>query len=191
MDIPECLQHLPRWGEFPIPFTTPAAKPGEKPHFRTTDGKKHNLCVRFQLCGACGKHIAQPPYYFVIGPMCVQLAVAFATPMHHPCALAALTLCPFMSRESYSERKAWQGVPIPGTLPEALPPKPPRMALVSVDRYDTVTNPESKLLYIEFGPEGSYPVQYWSYVDGTLVPESQCEARAADDERNSTCHRST
>jgi hypothetical protein len=169
MQIPDCLAHLPRWGEFPIPFTTPEPKPGEKPLFRTIDDKKHNLCVRYQLCGACGKHIAQPPYWFHIGPMCVDLRAVFAQPFHEPCARAALTICPWLARGVYTERKPPQGVyAVPGESREDAPPKPTRIALGQLQRYDTFAHPESGLLYINLPPAGKYPIEWWAYACPSL-----------------------
>lgn len=178
MVIPECLSHLPRWGEFPIPFTVPDAPPGERPDFRAISPKKHNLCVRYQLCGACGKHIPKPPYWFHLGPMCVQNAEVFAQPFHRDCAIAALTMCPWLSLGQRARHGAIEGrsADIIPAARQHLPPKPTRIALAAIEHYHTLL-PSSDVaaaaqLYVSLPPAGSYPIEWWSYQDGLLRPEA-------------------
>lgn len=159
------LAHLPRHGGIPIPYTAPIID--GRPHFRATDGHKHNLCLKFQLCGVCGRHIAAPPYVFAVAPLCLGERLVFGTPMHPGvCAEAAFRLCPFLSREKW-ERQSEQGVVI--YKREELPPKPARSGLGYVQSYATVRNPGSGLLYAELPAD--VRVQWWHYVDGALQPE--------------------
>lgn len=171
MQIPQCLSHLPLHGALPIPWSTPMHQ--GRPNFRATDLAKHNMSVRFGLCGVCGKHIAAPPYTFLVGPVCIAEGFVFGTPLHAQCARAALTLCPFLSRWEWERSEVDPGL-VQIVPREELPPKPTRPGLATLDAY---TYQEGPLRGLYTRLPQPLQVQWWSYKDGVLVPE-ETEAKA-------------
>jgi hypothetical protein len=167
MDIPVRLAHLPRHGGLPIPFVT-GTRDG-RVDFRITHAKNHELAQKFQLCGICGKHIAAPPYVFSVGPLCLAERLVFEPPMHEECALAAFTICPYLSRSDWQRKSPRDGDRL--VVPEdELPAKPTRLGLARAPRYALTQNPANGMWYAVL-PQEEFPVQWWSYVDSVLTPE--------------------
>jgi hypothetical protein len=178
-EIPECLQHLPRSGGIPIPFFVAIPSDGSAPDFRLINHRNERQSLRFQLCSICGKYIAAPPYTFILGPLGIAQRLAFATPLHRTCALAALQICPFLARERFERSERPSRLEKREIQERAeLPPKPARLALVEVGRYGVISAPQhAKMreppLYATFGPElEACPMAWYGYRDGVLELEA-------------------
>jgi hypothetical protein len=122
MNIPSFLEHLPRHGEYPVPFVVLWIE--GKPDFRTIDTEKAVRCYKERLCAICGRRLGEFSY-FIGGDGCKR-SHAFRDPaMHRECAEFSTLACPFLSgkRTGYSER-ALPNVPgyqlgvRPGYVPE-------------------------------------------------------------------------
>lgn len=167
--IPDCLAHLPKHGGLPIPFVT-GHGPDGRTDFRCTHQRNHTLAQRFQLCAICGRHIAQAPFVFAIGPRMFEVGISFEPPMHEACAIAALTLCPFLSRRNWQRDETEDGTP-KSIEPAEIPPKPERLGLAYAPRYTPIRNPDNGLWYAEM-VAADCVVHWWSYnAAGVLVPE--------------------
>jgi hypothetical protein len=122
--------------------------------------------VRHQLCFICGKR-AHSPFTFPVGPAGIEQRMTYGGPVHPRCGEAAIKLCPFLARQDWLRDESVpperQLVPL-----EEIPPKPDRLALVTVKRYRELKGPHGQA-YAEF----SEPIatRWWVYRDGVLVPE--------------------
>ena len=94
--IPDFLAHLPRFGEYPVPFTQMWID--GKPDFRVVDPEKSLKCIQEKLCAICGVKLGEF-CYFIGGPLSKQNRLFVDPPMHEQCAVFASTVCPFVSGE--------------------------------------------------------------------------------------------
>lgn len=118
MDIPKFLEHLPRHGEYPVPFVMMWID--GKPDFRTVDREKIIECYVKKLCGICGHRLGEFSY-FIGGDASKENHAFLDPPMHEACAEFASTICPFLIGErGYSERKPPQ---IEGGIVSSRPPE--------------------------------------------------------------------
>lgn len=169
-DVPSFLAHLPRQGSLLVPWFVHRDKDGRY-QFRVRDVAKHERAVRFGLCSICGLWSGGPPYFFQVGPLCLEEGVVFGTPVHERCALAALVLCPFLAQQDWAwghdrtgATPAGYGTLVP---PDELPPKPSRLGLALCEDYEPVRANGS--WYAAFSPPTS--IRWWVYRDNVLVPE--------------------
>lgn len=93
MNIPPFLQHLPVYGEYPVPFTV--FYRNGKPDFRITDRDKQIQCVTENLCAICGKKMTR--FWFIGGPKSIDSGMFTDGPMHRECAEFSAKTCPFLS----------------------------------------------------------------------------------------------
>jgi hypothetical protein len=102
------LGHLPRYGEYPVPFIV-HWKDG-KPDFRVVDMDKWDQCVRNQLCSICGYKLGEIAF-IVGGPITGNSYLFFDPPMHSKCAQYSAEVCPYVSgkKREFSDRTV--GVP--------------------------------------------------------------------------------
>jgi hypothetical protein len=166
VELPECLAHLPKHGHLPVPYFT--GEVDGKWDFRTHNPQRHDLAMRFQLCGICGRHIAQPPYAFIFGPQSIDLLGSFMPPMHEQCALESMRLCPFLALHA-RDRSERGGNVAPMFERNELPAKPERFAMVLCSRYRTERGPSGLLYAFASKPVST---RWWAYEQGVLTPEA-------------------
>ena len=101
--IPDFLSHLPRFGEYPVPFTQMWID--GKPDFRVVDPEKSIKCIQEKLCAICGVRSGEF-CYFIGGHYPNRSSLFVDPPMHEQCALFVSKVCPFVSgqRDKYSKR---------------------------------------------------------------------------------------
>jgi hypothetical protein len=101
--IPDFLAHLPRFGEYPVPFTQMWID--GKPDFRIVDPEKSLKCIQEKLCAICGAKLGEF-CYFIGGPLSKQNRLFVDPPMREQCAVFASEVCPFVSgqKDEYSKR---------------------------------------------------------------------------------------
>lgn len=170
--IPAALEHLPRYGELPIPWTTPII--GGRPSFRAVEPGRHNMAVRFRLCGICGRHIAAPPYAFMVGPFCFFERSVFGAPNHPECARYATQLCPHLARRDHARHEPPDAAREAGLAlgTAELPGKPERIGIALAPSFGYQKNgPLRGVAYVSL-PRGSFDVEWYSYRDGRLELEA-------------------
>lgn len=86
------------YGDIPIPFTL--MWKGDKPDFTTIDPAKVAECLKFGLCGICGKPRLGYGLQYWVGGRNGALADGWLNdpPMHKACAEFSLAACPFLSK---------------------------------------------------------------------------------------------
>lgn len=94
LPVPPQMNHLPRSGAIPVPFTTVMID--GVPDFRVSDPDRVLACYTRRLCGVCGKPL---PYWisFIGGPLAITNRLFFDPAMHSECARYALAVCPFLA----------------------------------------------------------------------------------------------
>ncbi len=111
--LPQQMAHLPLDPRgYPIPFIVLRDRAG-RPHFTINDSAQVQQCVKFSLCGICGKplgtasakHPDKGPW-LVAGPgsFYSQRGAFLDPPMHRVCATYALQVCPYIANPSYGKR---------------------------------------------------------------------------------------
>jgi len=166
--IPPRMRHLFRdYRGYPIFYAVMPSHPvmdGDRVDFRVLNMEHHDRCIRFRLCGVCGRRIG-PMLYFLGGPMCCQNRAFGDSPMHEECARYALRVCPMLT--SATKPYSMRPIQVSGTVGDvnALTTKPDRIVLYACRDYVIEHARGGKDVYIVAPAEWAE----WYRTDGTYV----------------------
>jgi hypothetical protein len=101
--VPSFLAHLPVVAGMPVPFFVTWFD--GVPDFRVPDTEKVAECLKFRLCGICGRKLGEH-MYFIGGPLSKANKLFNDPPMHKACAEFSSRVCPYLTgkRQGYSRR---------------------------------------------------------------------------------------
>lgn len=89
----------------PIPFLVLRDPGTGKPNFTINDHRKHQRCLKEDLCAICGEGLTRGRW-FIGGPGAAfhDRGCYLDPPVHGPCAHYALQVCPYLAAPKYSGR---------------------------------------------------------------------------------------
>lgn len=99
IDKPYLIAALPHHKGLPVPAMVQFDALGV-PDFKIIDMEKWGALMSARKCGICG-HTMGEFVWFVGGPMCHLNRLFTDLPMHHPCAVYALKVCPYLAMPRY------------------------------------------------------------------------------------------
>jgi hypothetical protein len=141
--IPAFLSHLPKWGEYPVPFVQMWLD--GKPDFRIVDPNRIERCVKERLCAICGHKLCES-VYFIGGPAAKENHLFGDPGMHEKCAAFAARTCPFVSgrQDGYSSRPVDESKV--RTQPLMSPVRPPDMFILRTRTFRSVVVNDSPMI---------------------------------------------